>query len=70
MIQANKEHTNYPSRYAIDEDVKVVTDDHEEFYATVIAIKFTKQKVFYTVYSHYDAVNYEDLPSEFLYDAD
>lgn len=67
-MTTDKEHTNFPARYKIDEDVRVVTGDHEEFNATVIAVRFTKQKVFYTVYSHYDAVNYEDLPSEFLYD--
>lgn len=45
----DKQHTQYPSRYAIGEDAQIQISEAIFSKCTIDAIKFTESKVFYDV---------------------
>ncbi len=64
---SNPDDNNFPAQFGIDDEVAVVDcDGVYQFDATVVAVRFTKSKVFYDVISHYDACVSRDMDSSFI----
>lgn len=66
-VAANPDGNNFPAQFGIDDEVAIVdSDGGYQYDATVVAVRFTKSKVFYDVISHYDARVQTEMDSVFV----